>query len=311
MPGGGAFEFSTFWHGPLDAMAYSCLASFAHDGADLSVYSYDDGIDLPAGVRLKDARRICPDESLLERYLAAGKPSLAKFADMFRYRLILETGCCWVDTDIICLKKPDFSRDLIVFGLQSNPYGQTLINNAVLKLPADHPLLRALIAKAEEAVDVDQSWGAIGPFLLTELALKAGLEHEARDFFHFYPVEPDDFWRLLLPAYRDQIAAATKRRAFCICGARCSGGPATINQHARRRVLSFTKYSSASERCAVSNAFTTSANSAISWRHGCARMRRRRRACAHDAGLAPFGRCSRISSLALKARRYVRTWKRV
>ena len=207
-------EFATFWHGRLDAIAYSCLASFAHVGADLRLYSYDDKIDAPRGVVVADARQICPDESLLSRYLTAGKPSLAKFADMFRYRLIRETGCCWVDTDIICLQKPDFSRDAIVFGRQSNPYGEVLINNAVLKLPSAHPLLNELNHKAEDAVDVDQKWGAIGPFLLTELAVRHGVEPEARDFSAFYPIEPDDFWKMLLPAYRDSVAAATKPATF-------------------------------------------------------------------------------------------------
>ena len=68
-------EFATFWHGPLDPIAYSCLASFAACRArTFSVYSYDDGIDLPPGVEWADARRICPDQSLLSRYLAAASP---------------------------------------------------------------------------------------------------------------------------------------------------------------------------------------------------------------------------------------------
>jgi hypothetical protein len=207
-------EFATFWHGPLDAMAYSCLASFPAVGAELCVYSYDDRLAPPPGVGLADARRICPDQTLISRYFALGKPSLAKFADMFRYKLIRDTGCCWVDTDVICLQKPDMARDPIVFGSQSNPYGQMLINNAVLKLPPDHPLLKDLIAKAEDAVDIDQKWGAIGPFLLTELVVQRGIERDARPSEAFYPVEPDDFWRLLLPKCRDRMAVSTQRSTF-------------------------------------------------------------------------------------------------
>jgi hypothetical protein len=207
-------EFATFWHGPLNAMAYGCLASFAHAGVGLRVYGYDDKIDLPGGVDWVDARRICPDQSLLQRYIAAGKPSLAKFADMFRYKLIRETGCCWFDTDIICLRKPDFSREAIVFGRQADAHGQSLINNAVLKLPSDHPMLAELIGKAEDAVDIDQSWGAIGPFLLTPLAAKYDIYRCARAFFHFYPIEPEQFWKPLLPDYCESVVAATKEATF-------------------------------------------------------------------------------------------------
>ena len=43
----GTHDLATFWHGRLDPISYSCLASFARAGANLSVYSYDDKIDLP------------------------------------------------------------------------------------------------------------------------------------------------------------------------------------------------------------------------------------------------------------------------
>ena len=209
-----ASAFATFWHGPLDALTYTCLASFPHIGATLRLYSYDREIDLPDGVQFADARQISPDESLLGRFFAGGKPSLASFADFFRYKMIRETGCCWVDTDVLCLERPDFSAAPIVFGRQPEAHGQSLINNAVLKLPHDHPVLAELIRRAENSVDVDQSWGAIGPFLLTELAEKDGIGSRARASFEFYPIDPDHFWKPLAPASRDEVAAAAKGSTF-------------------------------------------------------------------------------------------------
>jgi len=207
-------EFATFWHGPLDALTYGCMASFAHFGAGLRVYSYDDRLDAPRGVELADARRICPDESLLGRYIVKGRPSIATFADRFRYEMIRETGCCWVDSDILCLRKPDFAQEEIVFGRQSEFRGESVINNAVLRLPRDDPTLNELIAKAKDAVDVDQSWGAIGPFLLTEIATRNGIDRYAREFHHFYPIEPDCFWKPFLPACRDEVAEAVRGATF-------------------------------------------------------------------------------------------------
>jgi hypothetical protein len=207
-------EFATFWHGPLSPLAYTCLASFPHVGARLRVYSYDPEMALPGGLERADARQICPDESLLSRYLAGGKPSLAAFADMFRYKMIRATDCCWVDADIFCLKRPDIAGAPIVFGRQPEAYGQALINNAVLKLPHDHPVLIELIRCAEGAADVDQSWGAIGPFLLTELAEKQGIGALARAPFDFYPVDADQFWKPLLPACCDEVAALAEGSSF-------------------------------------------------------------------------------------------------
>lgn len=207
-------EFASFWHGDLNPFAYACLASFAQAGASLAVFSYDSALDLPPGVRLADARTISPDESLIRRFLANGKPSVATFADMFRYRMIQETGSCWVDTDILCLSKPAFDNDGFLFCRQADAVGTSLVNNAVLRLPPSHPALIELIANAEAAIDVDQKWGAIGPFLLTPVLARHGLGRHALDSHACYPVEPEQFWKLFLPSYRHWVEAATRGATF-------------------------------------------------------------------------------------------------
>lgn len=206
--------FATFWHGPLDALTAACMASFPHFGAQLRVYSYDEAVRPPVGVERADARLVCPDATLVGRYIAAGKPSIATFADMFRYRMIRETGCCWVDSDMLCLSAPDFAGEPIVFARQSPFRGEAVVNNAVLKLPPDDPALNELIAKAEGAADIDQSWGAIGPFLLTEIAERTGVARHARPFQDFYPVEPDHFWKPFLPSFRADVEDATRTSTF-------------------------------------------------------------------------------------------------
>lgn len=211
---GPAPQFATFWHGPLDPIAYGCLASFAHFGADLRVYTYEPSLVPPRSIEVADARAICPDPSLMGRYLAGGKPSLAKFADLFRYLMIRQTGRCWVDADLVCLRRPDFGGEAIVFGRQPEAFGRALINNAVLRLPPDHPLLAELIRRAEAAVDVDQPWGAIGPFLLSDLAEQFGVDSLARDFHAFNPIEPDHFFKPLLAAWRADVAAAIGEATF-------------------------------------------------------------------------------------------------
>jgi hypothetical protein len=207
-------EFGSFWHGGLNPFAYACLASFPKAGASLSVFSYDPRLELPPGVRLADARTICADESLTRRFIAGGKPSIATFADMFRYRMIEKTGCCWVDADILCLAKPAFDYNDFVFGRQADAVGTSLVNNAVLKLPPSHPALAELVATAEAAADIDQRWGAIGPFLLTPVLAKFGLDSHALDSRVCYPIEPEQFWKLFLPGYRDWAIDATRGATF-------------------------------------------------------------------------------------------------
>jgi hypothetical protein len=207
-------EFASFWRGPLNPFAYTCLASFPRAGARLCVFSYDPRVELPDGVRLADARTICPDESLTHRFMANGKPSIATFADMFRYRMIRETGFCWVDTDILCLDKPAFTGNDFIFCRQADAVGTSLINNAVLKLPQTHLALAELVATTEAAIDVDQRWGAIGPFLLTPVLEKYGLTQYALDSHACYPIEPEQFWRLFLPGHLDWATNAARGASF-------------------------------------------------------------------------------------------------
>jgi hypothetical protein len=203
-------EFASFWHGPITPFAYACLASFARVGASLSVFSYDLGLELPPGVRLEDARRICPDESLVRRYIVNGKPSIATFADLFRYRMIRETGGCWVDTDVICLISPAFAGEPYIFCRQADAVSTLLVNNAVLRLPPAEPALAELVAMAERAAGVDQKWGAIGPFLLTPVLERHGLYGKALAPHVCYPIEPEQFWKPFLPSYRDRVAEALR-----------------------------------------------------------------------------------------------------
>ena len=208
------FEFATFWHGRLNPFAYACLSSFARAGASLRVFTYDPQLELPPGVRHADARTISPDESLTGRFIANGKPSLATFADMFRYRMMRQTGCCWVDTDMLCLSKPAFETDGFVFCRQADAVGTSLVNNAVLRLPPTSPALAELIAAGDAAIDVDQRWGAIGPFLLTPVLFKYNLTQHALDSHVCYPVEPEQFWKLFLPSYRDWVVNAAREASF-------------------------------------------------------------------------------------------------
>jgi hypothetical protein len=208
------YEFGSFWHGKLNPFVYACLSSFPQAGLSLRVFSYDRHIELPPGVRVVDARTICPDESLTHRFIANGKPSLATFADMFRYRMMQQTGCCWIDTDMLCLSKPSFPNDGFVFCRQADAVGTSLVNNAVLRLPPTHPALAELEATAEAAIDVDQTWGAIGPFLLTPVLAKYNLTRHALDSHVCYPIEPEQFWKLFLPSYRDWAENAARGASF-------------------------------------------------------------------------------------------------
>jgi len=202
-------EFATFWSGPLPGLMAACLASFPARGAALTLYSYDAEVAAPAGVAVRDAREICPDPGLMARYRVGGAASPATFADLFRYEMLGRGEFCWVDADIVALR-PGAVRGATIWGRQPEAKGKALINNAVLRLPPDHPVLRQMRARARAAAGRDLGWGAIGPYLLTEVAEAHRAEASALPPERFFAIAPDDFWRLFDPASHDFVAAALR-----------------------------------------------------------------------------------------------------
>jgi hypothetical protein len=200
-------EFATFWSGPLPPLVRACLASFPAAGARIVVYGYETPADLPRGVQARDAREICGDLRL--RYPVEGKPSLAHFSDRFRYEMLARTEFCWVDADIVALR-PRALDSAVIWGRQAAANGKALINNAVLRLPAGDPVLADLLTRARAAEGQELSWGAIGPFLLTEVAEAHGAYASAAAPERFFAVSWSDFWRLFDPAAREAVAEAVR-----------------------------------------------------------------------------------------------------
>ncbi len=199
-------EFATFWRGPLPALVSACLLSFPARGARLALYAFEP-FDLPEGVEWRDAREIVADPATAERYRVAGLTSAATFADRFRYELLERADLCWVDADMVLLKPLDPSAP-VIWGRQPEAKGKALINNAVLRLPPGHPVLAEMLARARAAEGAQIGWGAIGPYLLTQVAEAQGVDATASPPSRFFPVAPDDFWRLFDPASREIVAEA-------------------------------------------------------------------------------------------------------
>ena len=101
------------------------------------------------------------------------------------------------------LRLPDEARNSpsepYIFCRQADAVSTLLVNNAVLRLPPSEPALAELVATAEAVIDVDQKWGALGPFLLTPVLEKHGLYDKALDPHVCYPIEPEQFWKPFLP----------------------------------------------------------------------------------------------------------------
>ncbi len=91
----------SLWIGSaLSTMERLSLTSFVAAGHNVHLYTYDDVAGVPEGVELRDANAILP-RSRIFRY--AEHDTVSGFSNFFRYKLLLERGGWWVDTDVVCL----------------------------------------------------------------------------------------------------------------------------------------------------------------------------------------------------------------
>jgi hypothetical protein len=193
----------TLWVGNrLGPVERACLRSVLRQGHDLALYCYGEVEGIPAGVEVRHAGDVLP-KSAVFRHRSG---SYAFFADWFRYELMRRGAGTWVDTDVYLIAPLD-PEPRYYFGEQ----GQGVLNNAVLRLPADSPLLGDLLVPFEgktprwlrgrdslaarlrkwssgRANPALLPWGTTGPHALTALAKEHGLMAEALPPSVLYPV---------------------------------------------------------------------------------------------------------------------------
>lgn len=199
-----AGECATLWIGDrLGPVERACLKSVLHHGHSLALYCYRPPRGVPEGVELRDAAAILPESEIF--FHASG--SVAIFADWFRLELQRHGAGTWVDTDVYLLRPLDTVRPYL-FGKEE----EGLINNAVLRVPSDSPLLGPLIGIFETGrippwlpwrfylpAAVQQRFkgradfarlpfGTTGPFALTAAARRFGVSCQALPIEVFNPV---------------------------------------------------------------------------------------------------------------------------
>jgi hypothetical protein len=185
--------FQSFWFGDaLSPHHWLCLKSFIDHGHAFRLYSYEQ-IVVPWGVECADAREILPRERVFFYPRDPGAGGVAGFANLFRYKLLLEHGGWWVDTDVVCRAR-DVSDAALSFAWEE----PGLIGNAVLKMPRGHPLAWRLFAAADCAGS-DLDWGATGPYLLTRLVEGSDYARHVLPNAFCYPLPAADATKLLDP----------------------------------------------------------------------------------------------------------------
>jgi Glycosyltransferase sugar-binding region containing DXD motif len=125
------------WIGPrLSTLEQLSIASFQQNGHEYHLYVYDEPQNVPAKTVIKDAREILPSSSIFQY---REYKSYAGFANFFRYKLLLQRGGWWVDSDTVCLKQFDFPEEHVFATELCNE--RELINCGAIKAPKGSPVM--------------------------------------------------------------------------------------------------------------------------------------------------------------------------
>ena len=144
-------------------------------------------------------------------------PTYAGFANFFRYKLLLERGGWWVDTDAVCLRPFDFPEEY-VFSSELTAEGKTTPNNGFIKAPAGSEAM-AFAWEVCRAKDTSQiTWGETGPRLMSQAIQKYGLDPFLQDYPTFTPIAHFDWEQVLEPGWQGDVFPP--RRAAFISGTR-------------------------------------------------------------------------------------------
>ena len=170
------------------------MASFLAHGHEYHLYTYDAVSNVPPGAVIKDANEILPKSSIFKY---RDHDSYAGFANCFRYKLLLERGGWWADTDVICLRPFDFTTDH-VFSSESDGLAGFYANNGVIKAPRGSKVMA-------RAWDVCQSknpallvWGETGPGLMRQI-VTGNLSQYIQAPEIFCPLNLGDWNKMLEP----------------------------------------------------------------------------------------------------------------
>ena len=197
----------TLWIGAeLGPFEQACLLSALRVGHEVALYCYREPRGVPRGVELRDAAGIFPESATFRH--RSGSPAL--FANLFRYELLRRGLGTWIDCDAYILK-PLPEDGTYLMGWQE----PGVINNGVLRLPPDSPMLEPLIGIFSERQVPPwlpmraklaaywrllrrgrtglslMPWGSAGPHAVTAIAREYGLDRFALPQDVLYPVH----WR--------------------------------------------------------------------------------------------------------------------
>ena len=173
------------------------ISSFLHHGHPFHLFVYDEPRNVPPGTILEDAARILPRAKIF-RY--KDHPSVAGFANVFRYKLLFERGYWWVDLDVVCLKPFGFAGEHVFASEhRSNTDMNEAVTNGVIRAPAGSEAMKLAWEECCRRDPDTLKWGETGPSLLHSVVYELGLTDQVHPAKTFCPMPYYLFFDVVTP----------------------------------------------------------------------------------------------------------------
>lgn len=176
--------------GELSPMEKLSIKSFLDNGHTYHLYTYSDVTGVPEGAIIKDGRDILPESDIFTYKTGFGAGSYSAFSNYFRYKLLLEKGGWWVDSDMICLKYWDFLDEYVFISEEEHGTGNSIVNSGAIKCPKKSDIMKYCWQTCLIQNKDTLQWGVVGPRLLGTAVKKFNLSQKVEDRGAFCMIAP-------------------------------------------------------------------------------------------------------------------------
>lgn len=190
----------SLWIGDeLSVMERLCIASFLQNGHPFHLYAYSDIRNVPRGAVVKDAGELIPADRIFKY---KDRDTYAGFSNVFRYKLLLERGNYWVDTDVVCLRPFNHESEYVFASAQKRTFFSInreapRIQSCVIKTPRGSEIMDYCYTTSINRDPHGIVWGNIGPRLLRAAVTEFALENYTVPANTFCPIDWPEYGRLL------------------------------------------------------------------------------------------------------------------
>lgn len=190
------------------------MESFLRHGHGYELYVYRP-TSVDRRITLKDANEIIPEAEIFYFFNEfAGRSEIVPFSDLFRLKLLHDTGGWWCDVDTLCLSNA-MPECPYAWGRGFPLLEPANVYNGILAFPRQDPIIGELYRRASALGSQIGGREALGSDLISRTFADLGLPLDRTgDAASFYPISWIEFFKLWMPEFTNEILGKMENALF-------------------------------------------------------------------------------------------------